>query len=271
MFLLIDERLASSNIWSSGALVGKISPWIGSNRLNDEENTDKLLEELSWAMHLGLKHVILPFHCIQNEYTNVIRGLSLHLSRVTFPQHIYIQLPCILPMSSENSYEMDDSYRLWCRLFECSGFNAFIGLILEVNESVCTDEEWLYRSLYGGQGREDQRQGHVESKDGQQDLLEQYIQRWCASTTIRMIAIKTSDFKRNEAGYPVLSKEMQRAVQGFMKFGVGVIVQGRNEEQEEAESSGEAERGGSMSIYLHYVLTVKTQILLQYIYVHTYT
>lgn len=214
-----SDRLLECKDWIAN-VVGKTSEWLDLDNPSDavrKASEEALKQEFSWACHLGLQAVLLPFP--NRACPNFARCVQQMCSKAMY-QQIWIRIPLILPLhyncstsknssSSGLSYEnetaagitvreekeSDDGWLAWDNIRQLCNHNIKLFIALEMEEDLPDDMESLLR--------------------------------W-RGEPVKALLLSTKIFLTNKTGYPVLSKRHQQVIQTFLDYRVQIVVKGRS-------------------------------------------
>lgn len=211
-----SDRVIACKDWTS-TFVGKISPWIDCGNSNDairKASEESLLHQLSWSNHLGIKTVLLPLLKSTKlvSHSNLIRTLLRHCAQGSpVKQNLVLPVPVILPLISDSptsvTRELEGYSDTWDGWFLWDTFRSQMGYHTQLSVALVLTEDLLdYVDII-----EDER----------------FLSRWTAEP-VKMVTMPTSLFQLNEAGFPVLSKLLQKIVRFFMKCSIGILITGKS-------------------------------------------
>ncbi len=207
-----SDRELQCQEWANN-VIGHVSDWIDLDNEDLSIRRDSftgLKQELMWASHLCLQAVLLPVPRLISP--NFARAVSQLLS-LNCHQQMWVRIPLVSGLtyhhtddtgidnniSSTNSFAKDgwknwDSFRHFC------GHTHRLCVALELTEDIA-EEVW--------------------------SSAEMAMRRWAAEP-VRALLLSTSMFVTNKAGYPVLSRPVQRVLEFFFEFrACRVVLTGR--------------------------------------------
>jgi protein arginine N-methyltransferase 5 len=295
-----DTELTSTE-WIHN-FIGKISDYL------DLDSEDKILQknyqmilqqELSWANHLSLQMLLLPTPRYNNiNYARVLQQLY------TGYQQIHIKIPLLLPLSYHfeyiNSDDNNDSNDNNVHHHTNNNDNYDKEYDNKAN-SYCKDG-WIvwdhFRQHFGDHNRlfialeltaelleendddddDDNRSNHNNFHNVKTDAN---VKRWIAEP-ISMLIIPTSLFLMNNAGYPILPKQLQHIVKllipyvkmimftGKSNFSMGIEHANNAADDDDDDDVGvdcgsagsiDDGRAGSYTNYIQYIKYLRSNIL----------
>lgn len=179
-------------------VVGKVSDWISLDSPNDalrQRSEDALMQEVSWAMHLGLQAILLPSPPL--HASNYCRSLLQFISASSY-QQFWIKIPLLQPLRSNNTDvglgHVTDGWIAWNNFRLATGHIHNIGVALELSPDL--DEEDIST-----------------------------CKKWAAEP-VKAIIIPTSMFISNKLGFPVLSRHHQVILSHFLKYKINFVFSG---------------------------------------------
>lgn len=209
-----SDRLLECKDWIAN-VVGKTSEWLDLDNPSDtvrKASEEALKQEFSWACHLGLQAVLLPFPT--RACPNFARCVQQMCSKAMY-QQIWIRIPLILPLHynisnqssfhpnvdgemsvnvAEPSKRSDDGWLAWDSIRQLCSHNVKLFIALEMEEDLPEDMETLLR--------------------------------W-RGEPVKALLLSTKIFLTNKTGYPVLSKRHQQVIQTFIDYKVQIVIKGR--------------------------------------------
>jgi len=178
----------SSGEWM-GSVIGKISPWIHLDSINERmrSNSEKaMFQELSYASHLSLRAVLLnaPLGGASTGVANFGRCVNAALLR--FPNlQIWIRLPVKMPDALVSlGLRSTDTWEVWNAVRTMCDSHPNLCVALELNADVPSAA---------------------------------ILERWIAEP-FRLVLVSTSAFQTNRHGYPVLSKPHQQFLRSLFQY-----------------------------------------------------
>lgn len=202
-FTRTDLLLPGSD-WSS-LVVGKISPWIdvdSSSKIIRNNSILALKQELAFGAHLSLPAILIKLRGAENlQLSHILNNTMLN----SYLQQIWIHVPLFSneelvehELFRNQRKELDEKYSMdtwewWNQIRNLCDNHRKLAPVLELNSKMLKSEE--------------------------------KINRWLGEP-LKAVMIPTAVFLTNKKGYPVLSKDMQHAVQKFFKLNVQFIITG---------------------------------------------
>lgn len=193
-----SDRELESRVWTS-RIVAKLSSWIDTREV-DPLNTKIVEQEIQWTLHLGLRAILFPSPALSSP--SFAHLLTSSLSANSTLQY-WVTIPLVLPLSfkyrnEDGKYEKD-GWLVWNQLRSFCNHDHRVCVALEISDPLSEAE-----------------------------LLEDiFFNRWRAEP-VKAIIISTKSFTFNKAGFPILSRDVQKLLSLFLQTNIKIILKGRS-------------------------------------------
>lgn len=185
-----------------GQVVGRTSAWIDPDADDEDlraESAAALLNELSWAAHLGVQAVVVPCPRQNNRrsHANLARIINQVMSGLS-SMAIWLELPYDNRKAALDTAEsspqdgLADSWDVWSRICTLCEGSALLGSFLDLGSQVPPPAA---------------------------------LHRWLAGP-LRAVRLSTSVFGSNKRGYPVLARTHQELIARCFAHNVQVVLTG---------------------------------------------
>lgn len=186
-----SDLIMSSKYWNScivGAVSSGLDPDAASNEVEARKSSECLATEVRWAVHLGLRGILLPSPTrLDKKCGRYARAVNeLLLSGIIEAEGMALTMRC---PSSNVGWSAWNSFRTLC------DHHAKLHVALELEKIVKKPE----------------------------DSFEKELERWIGEP-VRYIIIHRDVFITNNKGYPVLPKHYKNIVSQFFRHEVKIIL-----------------------------------------------
>lgn len=230
-----DRILNNHRDWSEN-FAGKLTKWIdldSENMIQRDISVQRFEEELSYALHLGIRSLILPpiknLHPTNYAHT-LLTSLSSNPLQTSSLQRLLVPLPFISSLRGETSNEDEDnfeSWRIWIELQQQLNHLPAIELLMEISdEFIEFADRHFTPSLYTSSLSTALPSPYLPPSSINPNQLQSFLDKWVIQP-IRFISLPISAFIFNAHGFPVLTKSLQYVVQFFMKYSIGILLTGK--------------------------------------------
>jgi len=202
-----SDRELTTKEWQSN-VVGACSEWLNFESHCEQvrrSSEECLMQESSWALHLGLQAIMLPPPSLLSpNYARVVRRICDSQAVGCF-QQLWIKIPLYRDLDSRDGTasctHTSDGWEAWDTFRHLVGHHHRLGVALLISENLPSDNH---------------------------DEMSSIMSRWSAEP-IKAVILSTRLFVNNKSGHPSLRKKFRPLVASLLRFRTHCVLTGPSE------------------------------------------